>query len=133
MRIREEDIKENIELLFLLTLVYFPCKRRYEIAKIICKALCIANENLALCVEVECIIKERELLGNGYISKCYFDDNKHRAYDSYLSLTAKGKQVVLNNKQSISFNEMKKEIEEYSVKYYKERRIKFPGIMSTGV
>ena len=127
VKYKEEDIKENIEMLFLLSILLFSNKCRFDLGKIICKALKIEDEALIMCVEAECIIKEAKMLENAYVSKRYFDDDEHSAFDNYLLLTKKGEKALSENvSENDSFIEMKNQLELYCKKYYKERRIIFP-------
>ena len=129
MKYKEENIKENIEALFLQTLFYFPQKTGNEIAKIISNALNIEDETIIMYVEVECILIYIKLIDNGTISKCYYDDDKHKAYDSYLSIEAGDFQTLLNNTpKSDTFTQIQKELAAYARNYHKKNRITFPGV-----
>ena len=97
MNYKEQDINDNLELLFLITLLYFPRLPRSDIPRIICKAFNIEDEKNQNDISACCILKQIELLETGYIRKGYIDCLE-KYYLTHLILTPKGfSKIMMTN------------------------------------
>ena len=113
MKYKENEVIENIKLLYLITLLYYPRIQSSNIPRIICKALEIEDEELVTNVKVNCILEEAKLIKEGLIRKGYFDDVQ-KYYLPHIALMPKGfSKIMLTESDSEALNNMLKAFLEY--------------------
>ena len=115
MNYKKEDVNDNLELLFLITLLYFPCQQRSNIPRIISKAFNIEDEKIQNKISAQCILIQIEFLEKGYIRKGYID-YLEKYYLTHLILTPKGFSKMLEtDSNSEPFNTLLKVFSQFRI------------------
>ena len=111
---KEKEIIENIKLLYLITLFYFPRQQSSQVPRIICKALEINDEDTMTGIKTNCILNEPGMINDGLIRKGYFKDvPKH--YLPHIALTPKGlSQILLTKLDNKTLQSMIKSLSDYN-------------------
>ena len=116
MKYKENEVIENIKLLYLITLLYYPRIQSSNIPRIICKALEIEDEESITNIKVNCILEEAKLIKEGLIRKGYFSDVP-KYHLAYVILTPKGfSKIMLTQTHSEALNNILKSFVEYCKK-----------------
>ena len=100
MNYKKQDVIENLELLYLITLIYYPRQQCGNIPKIICEILDMSDEETQTEILINCKLKEPKLINEGLIRKGFFDDVE-KYYLPHYVLTPKGFSKILQTDPDI--------------------------------